>query len=490
MKRRGEVETRLGRVAGTDEGGVCAFRGLPYAQPPLDALRFRAPAPPEPWIGTLDATRVGPAAPQMTGPVGALFGERELRRDEDCLYLNVWTPRADDAARPVLVWIHGGAFVHGSGSQPLYDGSALARRGDAVVVSLNYRLGAFGFLDPAALGLPGAVANAGLLDQVAALRWVREHIAGFGGDPCNVTVFGESAGAMSISCLLAMPAAAGLFQRAILQSGALHFPQPREVAARVTGALLAEFGLLAAGSADPEGVHALPFQPVVDGEVLPRAPLDSVRDGSARGVAVLSGTNLDEWRLFGLSDPKARCLYLEGLLGRVERALRSHAIGAERAARQLVAAYRQAREGRASVKPRDLWFAIESDRYFRLPSIRLTEAQARHGPAYKYLFTWPSPALRGALGACHGLEIPFVFGTTGNRGLRRFVGEGAEVQALSRRMQDSWLAFARSGDPGHPGIEPWPVYDPAQRPTMVFGEKCGLEPDPLDDERRCWDGVV
>ncbi|HSE04277.1 MAG TPA: carboxylesterase family protein, partial [Methylomirabilota bacterium] len=247
------VETRRGAVRGVAAAGVAVFRGLPFARPPVGALRFRPPEPPEPWSGVRDATRFGASATQNGALVGPLMSLGITRTAEDCLYLNVWTPRADRARRPVLVWIHGGAFVLGSGSQTLYDGATLARRGDVVVVTINYRLGALGFLrarDRFGARLP-ATGNEGLLDQVAALEWVRDEIEAFGGDPGNVTIFGESAGAMSCATLLGLPRARGLFHRAILQSGAANFLWPRETAAQIADQLLDDLGI---GS--PEALHA------------------------------------------------------------------------------------------------------------------------------------------------------------------------------------------------------------------------------------------
>jgi hypothetical protein len=249
------VETRRGAVRGVTEGGLAVFRGLPFARPPVGPLRFEPPGSPESWSGVRDAARFGPSAAQNGALVGPLMSLGITRTGEDCLYLNVWTPGADRGRRPVLVWIHGGAFILGSGSQMLYDGATLARRGDVVVVTINYRLGALGFLrlrDRFGERLP-ASGNEGLLDQVAALEWVRDEIAAFGGDPGNVTIFGESAGAMSCATLLGVPRARGLFHRAILQSGAANFLWPPDTAGRVADQLLAD---LAVGS--PEELRALP----------------------------------------------------------------------------------------------------------------------------------------------------------------------------------------------------------------------------------------
>jgi para-nitrobenzyl esterase len=501
------IRTQFGRVAGIREGAIEVFRGVPFARPPVGELRFRAPQPPEPWDGVRDATRFGASAPQGKMNLDILPGLDVGAQGEDCLYLNVYTPAADDARRPVLVWIHGGAFVIGSGSQDLYDGAPLAERGDVVVVTINYRLGALGFLHLADLcgeGF-GSEPNAGILDQVAALRWVRDNVAQFGGDPANVTVFGESAGGMSVGTLLGLPAARGLFRRAIPQSGAAHNAHPRALATRVAEMFLAAAGLaprdaaelrrwpvdrlLAAQqqlmlrlAAEPLEGAPLTFGPVVDGRALPEAPIDAIRRGSARGVDLLVGTTRDEWKLFVPMDPSVYALDRERLVSRVEKRVPGH--GA-----RLVESYAKAREGRGGTQPPELFSAIETDRVFRIPAIRLAEAQHGHRErVHAYLFTWESPLLGGALGACHAIELPFVFGTAGRAEL--FVGSGPAARALEERTMDAWLAFAKSGDPSHPGLPEWPDYDADRRATLVLGERCALERGPMDEERRAWDGLL
>ncbi|HSL48082.1 MAG TPA: carboxylesterase/lipase family protein [Candidatus Deferrimicrobiaceae bacterium] len=567
------VETRRGTVRGVAEDGLAVFRGLPFARPPVGPLRFRPPEPPERWAGIRDATRFGPSAAQNAALIGPLMSLGIDRTGEDCLYLNVWTPRADRGRRPVLVWIHGGAFILGSGSQTLYDGATLARRGDVVVVTINYRLGALGFLrtqDRFGQRLP-ATGNEGLLDQIAALEWVRDEIEAFGGDPAGVTIFGESAGAMSCAILLGLPRARGLFQRAILQSGAANFRWPRDIASRLADQILADLGisspddlhaaaparLLAAqrrlfmdlmlgeqhvlGALSPTGqrvagvlflgltlarrrfgnvasplsrglarmlrrrgersgtpaprpaalralrTRGLPFQPVIDGDVIPRDPLAAVRDGAARDVPLLIGTNLDEARLFAPLDPEATTLDEAALLARCEAAIP----GGPDAARRAVTLYREARAARGeSLEPGDLWFAIESDRTMRHPAMRLAALQAAHQPAtYAYLFTWPSPAMGGLFGSCHALELPFVFGTLDHPLLRPFTGKGAEAHALAARIQDAWIAFARTGRPGHAGLGEWPAYDAAARRTMILDRRCRVEAAPREAERALWDSL-
>ena len=564
------VETRRGSVRGVREGDLAVFRGLPFARAPVGPRRFGPPEPPEPWTGVRDAARFGPSAAQNGALVGPLMSLGITRTGEDCLYLNVWTPGADRGRRPVLVWIHGGAFILGSGSQVLYDGAMLARRGDVVVVTINYRLGALGFLrlrDRFGERLP-ASGNEGLLDQVAALEWVRDEIATFGGDPGNVTIFGESAGAMSCATLLGVPRARGLFHRAILQSGAANFLWPPDTAGRVADQVLADLAvgapeelralpparLLAAqrqlfmdlmlgehhvlGALSPAGqrvagalflglglarrrfgrvatplsrgltnllrrrrprapavpamaalralrTRGLPFQPVIDGDVIPRDPLTAVRDGLARDIPLLIGTNVDEARLFAPMDPEATTLDEAALLVRCAEAMP----GGPDAARQAVAIYRDARAARGErVEPGDLWFAIESDRTMRHPAMRLAALQAAHQPAtYAYLFAWPSPAMGGLFGSCHALELPFLFGTLEHPLIRPFTGKGPEAHALAARIQDAWIAFARTGRPGHPGLGDWPAYDAARRRTMILDRDCRMEDAPREAERRFWD---
>jgi len=504
------VEIASGRIEGSQEDGVLVFRGIPYARPPQGELRLRAPLPPVPWSGVREAKAFGASAPQTPGRLAALLGSPTETYREDCLYLNVWTPRADAARRPVLVWLHGGAFMTGSGSQPIYRGARLAQRGDAVVVTLNYRLGALGFLDLPGLAREAEVASAnfGLLDQLAALAWVRENIAAFGGDPANITLFGESAGAMSVGTLLGTPRARGLFSRAILQSGAASNVYDREDALRVAETFMKELGLAAE---DVDGLRArpleavlaaqdravaqllgvvpqLPFQPVVDGDVLPRSPLAAIAEGLSREVSVLIGTNLEEQKLYSPTDPKAQSLDEEGLLRRCRRALPAPGPDGRPRGEHAIQRYRAAREGRYDVSPRELWYAIETDRWFRIPATRLAEQHAAHQPAtYAYLFTWKSPALGGMLGSCHALEIPFVWGCVDDRLVQRFVGDHPAAAGISRRMQDAWLAFARTGDPGSPELGNWPRYESGRRATMLLGEECRVEDAPFEAERAFWD---
>lgn len=489
------VDTTAGRVAGrVSEAGVTEFLGIPYAAPPVGPLRWRAPQPVQPWSETLDATSFGRIAPQVVSMGASLVPGDATDADEDCLTLNVWTPATDDAKRPVMVWIHGGAFVGGAGSSQLYRGTHLVDRGDVVVVTINYRLGALGFLAHPSLDDDGYSANWGLLDQIAALEWVQSNIEGFGGDPDNVTVFGESAGAMSIGNLLAAVGSRGLFRRAILQSG--HpLALTREVGQRIAERFFAECGVdigdvealravpveevlraqQAVGLAEA-GKTVMPFQPVIDGGLLDRHPVETITDGSAKGIPMLIGTNLDEMKFFGLLDAELRDM------DEVRLRKRLHANLKPEDCDRVVDGYIAARSERGEpTEPAELWSAIESDRFFRMPALRLADVQqAFEAQTYTYLFTWPSPAAGGALGSCHALELGFVFGTLKNPPMSLFTGDGPEAIALSDRMMDAWLSFASTGNPG------WEAHDAERRPTMVFDAESRLEQDPLGAERRSW----
>jgi para-nitrobenzyl esterase len=427
-------------------------------------------------------------------------------QSEDCLYLNVWTPGLDQAKRPVMVWIHGGFFTTGAGSWLIYNGRTLSTSGNAVVVTINYRLGAFGFLNLGEVtkGRMPATGNEGLLDQVLALEWVRDNISRFGGDPDNVTIFGESAGAMSIAMLLAMPRARGLFHRAILQSGAAHHISSVEYSGRVADMFLdildvkptdvgklraltekqilnAQVELIAKADDLELAGDGLVFGPVVDGNVIPELPIRAIGGGSADNVPILIGTTLDEWRLFAVMDNTLANLDEPGLLQRCRRVILGGDVST------LVQTYRQARRRRnLSTSPAELYIAIQSDRVFRIPAIRLAEAHYRRQQAtFMYLFDWVSPLMNGILGSCHALDLGFVFGTLDDN----FTGSGEEAKALSRRMQDAWVSFARHGRPSSESIGKWELYD-EQRKTMILGKQCMLVGAPYDEERRAWDSFA
>lgn len=494
------VETRYGKVEGTQEAGLHVFRGVPFAAPPVGERRFAPPAPPDPWADVRPAKEFAAVSHQSSIGLG-FMGAGKQPQSEDCLYLNVWTPGLDGAKRPVMVWIHGGAFVLGAGSEPLYDGRRLSERGDVVVVTINYRLGALGYLAHSSLidEGTGACGNWGLLDQIAAIEWVRDNVEAFGGDPTNITIFGESAGSMSVTTIMGTPRAGGLFRRAIAQSGA------PEVATAEAAAATAEKVLTMAGIG-PDGLRDLPaeafveiqqkmmaagsgggglsgdvmaFRPVIDGAVLSRSPFDAIADGEARDVSLLIGSNRDEMKLFAMMDSGTEVTE-EVLLRRLGTSLD------DADARHAAEVYRKARESRGEpTDPKELWQAMETDRFFRAPAMRFAGLQARHQPdTYAYLFCWESPM--AALGSPHAVELPFVFGTLDAPMISMFAGSGPEAESLSVLVQDAWLAFARSGNPAHAGLGEWPSLDSGPRPVMILDRKCGVEDNPRSDELGVW----
>jgi len=488
---RPEVHAAAGRLRGSWEAGVAVFRGIPFAKPPVGELRFAAPRPAEGWSGVREAVSFGPPPPQSGS-----FGMDRLSRDaadDDWLTVNVWSPEpGPGAGLPVMVWIQGGGFVFGMSGLPEYDGGRLARDGGVVVVTFNYRLGIEGFAQ-----IEGAPANRGLLDQVAALEWVRDNIRAFGGDPDKVTVFGESAGGASVAALLAMDRAAGLFRRAVAQSvpGAVFSP---ELAADIAAACAAELGLRPT-VADLSGVaphelpaaadtisakmdqwtqrwgrpayRTIPFAPVVDGDVLAVTPWQALAGGAGRDIELLVGHTRDEHRLFTA---------IGGLLGEVSeeqaaKALEVLAPGPDGA--------RRYRDAYPAAGPEELYELVHSDWLFRMPSLHLAEAQtAAGGRAYVYELTWPAPGMGGAFGACHGLDVPLVFGNLDRGHPAMLIGEtpSPEAEALSARMRAAWVSFAADGDPG------WPAYDSGQRLVQLFDTRPVVTAYPEEPSRLIW----
>ena len=502
------AQTTYGPVQGVQEDALHIFKGIPYAAPPVGERRWLPPAPPEPWSEARDARNFGAAAPQNPPAIELLAAfDVSANTNEDCLTLNVWTPGLDDAKRAVMIWIHGGAFIIGAGSQGLYEGSPLAAKGDVVVVTINYRLGALGFLNlkEVTKGRIPSTGNEGLLDQAAALKWVRDNIAAFGGDPGNVTIFGESAGGMSVGCQLALPGSRGLFHKAIPQSGGCHTANPKERMLRIAERFLFHLGIdgdspdaLRAVSSErllevqtamspvtdvDAALGGMPFQPCVDGEILQQLPIEAVRAGSAAGVPVLVGSTLDEWKLLGPSDPSIYALDTAGLRERVAGVLGENA-------GRVAEIYEKAVSQRGvEATPTEVFLALETDRVFRMPALQLAEAQRQHDtPVFNYLFTWPSPAMGGMLGSCHALELCFVFGTIDATNSRDFCGSGPECDALEEAVQESWLAFAKTGSPGNPTVGDWPHYAD-ERETMILGASSRIEEAPYEAERLAWEGV-
>lgn len=500
------VETQYGKVQGNEHDGLQAFKGIPFAAAPIGAQRWCAPQAPQAWSGVRATTQYGNVAWQMrlpaAGPLSFAFDAGAPDRSEDCLALNVWTPAVDGGKRPVMVWIHGGGFTGGSGSSLMYDGRHLVTRGDVVVVSVNYRLGALGFLNLNELsgGRIPATGNEGLLDQIAALRWVRENIAAFGGDPGNVTIFGESAGGMSVGALLGMPAADGLFHKAIPQSGAASTAYTLERSVEVAERFLKRLGLSANDDVDKllaiepgklvtEGaLHAaamggMVFQPCIDGAVMPQLPIDRVRAGGADEVAVLVGACRDEWRLFTAMDPGSAKLDDAGMM----KQLRARAPGVDLG--HVVEGYRELRDARGeAIAPVDVFAAVETDRVFRMPGIRLAEAYAARGrDAYQYSFSVQSSAMDGYLESCHAIDIGYVWGTYAmSEAAHEFFGKRPGTAALSATVQDAWLSFARGGHPKTAALADWVPYSPASRSTAVFDTPAHVLHAPRDEERALW----
>lgn len=479
-----EVQVSTGKLRGRTEDGVAVFRGVPFARPPVGALRLAVPVPAEPWDGVREAGAFGPPPPQSR-LLGASAADDA---DGDWLTVNVWSPDLGAARLPVMVWIHGGGYMYGWSGDPVFDGRTLARHG-VVVVTVNYRVSAEGFGH-----FHGAPANRGLLDQVAALRWVRENIAAFGGDPDLVTAFGESAGAGSVAALMTMPAAAGLFRRAIVQSvPGLFFSA--ELAADIAAAVAGELGLpplagelarlpperlIEAGDAvagkmggRPQWGGAAwvrtPFAPVVDGEVLPGTPWRALADGAAPEVDLIAGHTRDEYRLF---------MAISGDIGQIT------ADRADAALRELAPDPDAYRAAHPLADEERLYELVHSDWLFRMPSVRLAEARRRHGRAHLYELTWPAPGMGGALGACHGLGLPLTFGnlTAGAAGLLLGQDPSPAAAELSARVRAAWAAFAATGDPG------WPAYEAGEGLTWVVDAEPEVRPYPEETSRELWAG--
>ncbi|MEV3904258.1 carboxylesterase/lipase family protein [Mycobacterium sp. NPDC050551] len=487
------AHTTLGRLRGTTEGGVAVWRGIEYARQPVGERRFTAPLPPQPWTGVRDAVEHGPLPPQGRSFVGGGRDDPKIR-DEACLTLTVWSP-ATGGRLPVMVWIPGGAFVYGAGQLQLYNGSRLAANGNVVVVNVTYRLGVFGGFELGDLG-HGFDDNLCLRDQIAALRWVRENIAAFGGDPDHVTVFGESAGATSVLALLASPAAGGLFHRAIAQSPALPLIADREIRARRSERFLQLAGVA------PDSLKALPQRQLRRAagqlqlesaaesptlayglthgvDLLPQHPIDAARAGAVAPVPLIIGTNSHEASMFAWGKPPMLPTTVAG----VEAYLRRRPPDVRD---RLLAAYPEFPRRRALI-------AFGSDVMFGAPTWAFADAYSAHAPTYVYRFdhtTWTLRALR--LGATHGSEIVHIQHSYASYLGRKIHPLGRRVQpAVGRRMQRTWLDFATRGwAPGQVWREDWPRYDGEQRRTRVIRSTRDVSVDDPDEVRRsAWAGM-
>jgi para-nitrobenzyl esterase len=484
------VESAYGKLQGEQVGGVFTWKGIPYAKPPVGDLRFRAPELPESWEGIRDATSFSPVAPQSQREIMEFFGNDISNMSEDCLYLNVWSPGADDKKRPVMVWIHGGAFVSGSGSSTWYDGTSFAAEGDVVVVTINYRLGILGFLHLGEIG-GGEYAtsgNCGIQDQVAALQWVQENIAAFGGDPNNVTIFGESAGAMSIGVLLGFPSAQGLFHKAILQSGAAANVHSSEKATKIAG------NLLAALQVEPSNLSKLaelPVEqliqaadlvppmslgPVIDGISLPKHPEEAIAEGSAKDVTILIGTNKDEYNIFSAFDPEWKNADESKVTKIFEKTFGPMV--------QLISTYL----GGNKPLSQELYNKLLTMSVFTYPAQKLSEMQVKQGASvWMYRFDWETPVFGGVLKSTHALEIPFVFNTLNTPNTENFTGSSPDRQLVAGQMHQAWINFAHKSNPNTENLPEWPQYNLNERSTMIFNIESSVENDPNSKERIIWE---
>jgi para-nitrobenzyl esterase len=502
------VEISKGQIRGAMNNGVNSFKGVPYGDSTAGGNRFLAPQPVQAWTGVRDAYDFGLRAPQHDRP--AVPANAWIRSDtpmgEDCLSLNVYTPAlsvsgSDSASgaanRPVMVYLHGGGYNAGAGDAPGIDGSNLARQGDVVVVTVNHRLNVFGFCHFGAEASEEFAdsGNAGVLDIVAALQWVRDNITAFGGDAGNVTIYGQSGGASKVAVLMTMPAAKGLFHKAIMQSGSSHLRlATSETTARALHALLAQLDM---PGADPAALQKVPtqtlldayrasvaaaygndsFRPVVDGRALLNHPFDLESPDLAADIPLMIGSCETEKSFYDVvADPATLPMTRDQLFAEVKRF-----VGIDAAATTaLIGDYESRRPG---ISMRDLFNVLTSDHMYRRNVITAAERKSAQGgaPAYLYEFTWKTPVLGGMLKSPHTLCIPFVFGTVGVA--EAFVGAGPEQDALSAKVMGAWLAFARTGNPNHDGLSQWSVFDAQARPTMVFDNQTMVISDPKPEDR-------
>lgn len=497
------VTTSAGRIRGYIDNSVQVFKGVPYGASTAGANRFLPPQKPQPWTGVRDAFEWGGRPPQFVGgePEEMLPTDPREPQSEDCLVLNIWTPKPGNGKRPVMVWFHGGGFASGSGSYSIYSGQELARKHDVVAISVNHRLNIMGYLYLANFGGKWANAsNVGMLDNVRALEWIKENIAAFGGDPGNVTIFGQSGGAGKVSTLMAMPAAKGLFHRAIAESGAALTATPAAQAMKTTELVLQKLNIkpdqldqlqtrpwqeILEAMRPPAGARGggpggggLNFGPVLDGKSLPTNPFDPTAPALSAGVPFLTGTTATEVTFFA---PDARLHQIDDaeLRNRVKASIR----GSDADADRIIALYRKNQPGRDNI---DLFLRLDTDNSFFRQGVETQaerKAAQKGAPVYMYRFEYYSPVRDGRLKAMHCMEIPFVFDNL--EAGKVYTGISPAAQRIADQMSAAWVAFARTGNPNHKGIPNWMPFNADQRPTMVFGagSEARLVNDPGHEER-------
>ena len=496
------AETSFGKVRGVDNAGIKTFKGIPYGANTAGVNRFMPPVDPPKWAGVRDALEYGHSAPQRdpaAQPAGGGLGVAAQglpAEGEDCLVLNVWTPAVNDGRkRPVMFWCHGGGFATGSGSSPDTDGTNLARRGDVVVVTVNHRLNVLGFANLSEFSRDFAASgDNGMLDIVHALKWVRANIGHFGGDPNAVMIFGQSGGGRKVETLLAMPSAKGLFHRATIESGAALQVAGRDVAMRNAEQLLAKLGI---SKSDVRELQKLPvekimaayfavvrdqagvdqtvsgFVPSVDGKILPQQPFHPAASPVSADVPVMIGNTRTEMTLFSANDAEAFRLNEDGLRMRIREMLGGDS-------EEMIALYRKLNP---AATPSDVYFLIASDYRYGAPTMKIAERRAAlgKGAVYLYYFKWETPVQGGRLKSPHTMEIPFAFDNV--KISARLTGGGPEAMALADKLSDTWIAFARTGNPNTPKLPHWPAFTSTDRATMVIDNKSEVVNDPLKEQR-------